>query len=310
MSRVVRAAVTETINHFGPMPKSADELESLAGRLDEVRAANVEHHVELLSHAAKHGVQVVGLGELFAGPYFALEQREFWRGLAEDWRTGPTVKRMREIAHALKLVIVAPIYELDADSGQRFNTAVLIESDGTLLGRYRKAHIPAGTNEQASFCETFYYDPSDGAPNATTSANVATNPFFPVFETSVGRIGVAICYDRHFEGVMASLAAGGAELVFNPAVTFGAQSQRLWTQESAVDAARHNLIIAASNRRGAELPWSVEYFGESHFVGPTGRLPTIDVHPSLIIADIDLGALEAGDGSGWDRARDARPEAY
>jgi hypothetical protein len=108
-----------------------------------------------------------------------------------------------------------PIFEHDPRSGRRFNTAVVIDEAGEILGRYRKTHIPVGTNEQASFCETFYYDRSDG-DLGTWPRNVSSNPFFPVFETRLVRLGVAICYDRHFEGVMSALAENGAELVLSP----------------------------------------------------------------------------------------------
>jgi N-carbamoylputrescine amidase len=296
MSRVVRAALTETSNAFAGMPERVEDLGSLAGRLDEVRAANVEHHVDLIRRAADAGAQVIGLGELFTGPYFALHEDELWFGLAEDALDGPTVTTLRGVARARGIVIVAPLYELDPESGRRFNTAVVIDEHGEPLGRFRKIHIPAGSNERAAFCETFYYGPGDLG--------------FPVFDTSLGKLGVSICYDRHFPGSVASLAAAGAELVFSPAVTFGEQSRRLWELEFQVDAARHRLFIGGSNRRGAEPPWNVDYFGASHFAGPGGVAPPLDAPAGLVLADLDLGSLSGADASGWDLCRDARPDAY
>jgi beta-ureidopropionase len=307
MSRTVRAALTQTVNAYAPMPATVDDLSSLSGRLEAVRAANVEHHVDLLRIAAAQGVRLVGLGELFTGPYFALGTEPMWTALAEDAHTGPTVTRLRAVAAELGLVVVAPIYEL-APSGQRFNTAVVLSERGEILGTYRKNHIPHGTNEQGSFHEHRYYGAGDGG--AGGPANVSGNPWFPVFETAVGRVGVAICYDRHFEGVMSALARGGAEVVLSPAVTFGAKSRRMWPFEFAVDAARHRLVIGGSNRRGAEPPWNQDYFGDSGFFGPEGRLPDRSDDPRLVISDLPLGALAAADGSGWDLARDARPEIY
>ncbi|MFT7463544.1 MAG: beta-ureidopropionase [Pseudohongiellaceae bacterium] len=309
MSRVLRVALTETVNAYESMPGSLADLGALAAHLDDVRAANVAHHIVLLRRAAEAGAAVVGLGELFTGPYFALSRDPMWFGLAEDARSGPTVSALRQTAQELQLVVVAPIYELDGDSGERFNTAVIIESDGSLAGLYRKNHIPHGENERAGFHEDFYYGPGRG-DLGQWPANFSTNPFFPVFQTSVGRLGVAICYDRHFAGVMATLAEQGAELVFSPAVTFGVQSQRLWSVEFAVDAARHGMFIAGSNRRGLEPPFAVEFFGESHVVGPNGRLPNLDVHPNLVICDVDLDELSAGVASGWQLKTDARPEIY
>ncbi len=252
MTRIVRAALTQTVNAYPHMPPTVDGLAALAGKLEDIRRANVEHHVELIRSAKQQSVQVICFGELFPGPYFALRHDSFWVGLAEDARTGKTVSTLREAARQHSMIIIAPIYELTAD-GKRFNTAVVIDERGEVLGTYRKTHIPHGQNEQGSFLEGHYYDRSDGG-NVLGPANVSKNPFFPVFQTSLGKLGVAICYDRHFEGVMWSLAKEGAELIFSPAVTFGAKSQRMWHLEFQVDAARHNVFIGGSNRKGVEAP--------------------------------------------------------
>jgi beta-ureidopropionase len=310
MTRTIRVALSETSNAFPEMPRSLAELPGMAGRLDDIRAANVAHHVDLARAAARAGAQVLGMGELFTGPYFALGRDPMWIGLAEDALNGPTVTTLRETARATGLILVAPIFELDARTGRRFNTAVVIDETGGILGRYRKTHIPVGTNEQASFCETFYYDRSDG-DLGTWPRNISRNPFFPVFETRVARLGVAICYDRHFEGVMSALAENGAQLVLSPAVTFGAKSRRMWDLEFPVDAARHNLYIGGSNRRGVEPPWSQEYFGASYFAGPAGVLPAVvSPSPNLVIADLDFDALGGADPSGWNLPRDRRPDIY
>ena len=309
MARVVRCAVTETKNAYGDMPTRIEDLASLAERLDDVRQANVDHHLELVAAAARAGVKMLGMGELFPGPYFALGREPIWRELAEDAEEGPTITAMRAAAREHAMLLVCPIYELDAASGKRFNTAVVVGETGTVIGKYKKTHIPEGTNERASFCETFYYERSDGALG-DSPVNVSQTAHFPVFDTSFARIGVSICYDRHFPGSIASLAAAGAEVVFSPAVTFGAKSQRLWELEFDVDAMRHRLFIGGSNRRGAEPPWNVEFFGASHFVGPNGRVDPIDVHPNLIVADLDLDQLAGDDPSGWGLARDTRPDIY
>ncbi|MCC6897360.1 MAG: hypothetical protein IT377_00220 [Polyangiaceae bacterium] len=304
-TRVVRVAITETRNAHPEMPADLAQLE---GKLEAVRAANVAHHVELMRAAKAQGAAIIGFGELFTGPYFALGKDPVWFGLAEDAARGPTVTELSAAAKELSMIVVAPIYELDP-SGQRFNTAVVIDEQGEILGKYRKTHLPCGANEQGSFDEPFYYDRSDGK-NGSGPANVSKNPFFPVFQTSVGRVGVAICYDRHFEGVMSSLAHEGAELVFSPAVTFGQKSQRMWQLEFQVDAARHNLFIAGSNRRGSEPPWTQPYFGESYVTGPSGVLPNLSEHPDLVVADVDLAVLSRPDPSGWNLPRDVRHEIY
>ena len=303
----IRAALTQTRNVYTPMPDSVGDLNSVAPYLESIRRANVEHHIGLIEQARDRGAGVVGLGELFTAPYFALRRDPVWLGMAEDARSGPTVTSIRETAKRLEMVIVAPIYEQAADG--RFNTAVVIDSDGRVCGRHRKCHIPWGTNEQGGFDERFYYQPSNGAPFAE-GRSTGGNPYLGVFETGVGRLGVATCYDRHFEGVMSGLARGGAEIVFSPAVTFGEKSRRLWQMEFEVEAVRHGLFIGGSNRFGVEPPWNQHYFGESHFVGPNGRLEDRSDVSNLVISDIDLEVLRRPDPAGWDIRGDTRPEIY
>jgi N-carbamoylputrescine amidase len=305
---MVRVAMTETMNAYGPMPARLTDLHELAGRLEQLRAANVAHHVALMHAAKAQGAKIIGFGELFTGPYFALGKDPMWFDLAEDAEGGPTVTTLRAAARETQMVVVAPIYERAPD-GRRFNTAVVIDERGEVLGRFRKVHLPEGANEQGSFDEPFYYERSDGQ-NGRGSACVSSNDYFPVFQTSLGRVGVAICYDRHFEGVMSSLAKEGAELVFAPAVTFGKKSQRMWHLEFPVDAARHNLFIAGSNRRGTEPPFTQAYFGESYVTGPNGVLPNVSTHSDLVIAEVDLGELARPDPSGWNLPRDARWDLY
>lgn len=307
----VRAALTETVNAFPDMPDRVADLGRLKGRLEDIRRANVEHHLELIAAAGDAGAAVVCLGELFAAPYFALRTDPMWLGMAEDAASGPTVAALRKTAAARGIVIVAPIYELDARSGKRYNTAVVIEADGRILGKYRKTHIPCGANEQGTFAETFYYGRSEGPMNAKSPRILGKNRYFPVFKTSAGKLGVAICYDRHFEGVVSALAAGGAQIVFSPAVTFGEKSRRLWETEFLVDACRHRLFIGGSNRNGSEKPWNQPYFGASYFAGPDGeKLKNVSPRPDLVIADLDFDALQRPDPSGWNLARDVRPGIY
>ncbi|MBI2386910.1 MAG: acyltransferase [Elusimicrobia bacterium] len=308
---LVRAAMIQTVNAYPDMPESVKDLRGLKRRLDAVRGANVEHNAGLIRVAAKAGGKIVCLGELCTGPYFAMTKDPMWLAMAEDAATGPSVNAFAEAARDNGIVVVAPIYELDAESKKRFNTAVVIEADGTIIGKYRKTHIPCGANEQGEFAETYYYGRSEGPQNKRSPKILGKNPYFPVFKTSVGKVGVAICYDRHFEGVVAALAEAGAELVFSPAVTFGAKSRRLWNQEFLVDACRHRLFIGGSNRRGEEKPWNQPYFGASYFAGPDGeKVSNRSPRPDLVIADLDLGSLKKPDPSGWDLKRDVRPKIY
>jgi len=304
----MRAALTQTVNVYRPMPELS-RISSLEDRLEEVRALNVAHHLELARAARDQGAELICFGELFTGPYFALTQEPLWRGLAEDPLEGPTAREVRAAARALSMVIVAPLYELCPKSGKRFNTALVVDADGEPLGLYRKTHIPNGSNEQGVFSEGFYYERSDGQA-WQSDRQVGTNPFFPVYQTAVGRIGVAICYDRHFEGVASALARGGAQLVVSPAVTFGLKSERLWELEFPVDACRHRVFIGGSNRLGSEEPWAQPFFGKSYFVGPEGRAEDLCGHPELVVSDLDLTSLEGRDPSGWALERDRRGEIY
>lgn len=308
MSTVIRVAMTQAVNAYPDMPEKVEDLPRLSSKLEDIRRANVEHHIGLMREGKKHGVAAICFGELFTGPYFALATDAMWIGLAEDAADGATVHELRAAAKELEQIVVAPIYEKDP-SGARFNTAVVIDGKGEVLGKYRKTHIPYGTNEQGTFHENFYYDRSDGK-NGGGASNVSKNPFFPVFATPIGKIGVAICYDRHFEGVMSTLKAEGAELVFSPAVTFGEKSRRMWHQEFRVDACRHNLFIGGSNRKGSERPWNQLYFGDTYFTGPNGLCNDLSPHAELVITEIDLGELARPDPSGWNLPRDSRADIY
>ncbi len=306
--RTLRAAMTETINQYGPMPQQIEDLHQLDGRLLDMRRHNVAHHVRLVAEAAAKGVKAICFGELFPCPYFAFTKSELWHQMAEPI-DGETVSELRVAAKRHDMVIVAPIYELDTTSGRRFNTAVFIDADGSVLGHFSKVHIPHGENESNPFLERFYYEGSAGRPNPSPK-NISTHPYFPVFETAVGRIGCAICYDRHFEGVMSTLSDAGAELVFSPAATFGKKSQRLWYMEFAVDACRHNLFIGGSNRFGSEVPWRQPFFGGSHFVGPNGTLENQSENPELVIVDLPLYELSAPDPAGWQLKAHRRHDVY
>jgi len=311
MANVVRMALSQATNAYAEMPEEVADLPSLRGRLEDVRDANLAHSVSLIRRAAERGAQIVQLGELFPYPYFAVTELPMWTELAEDSREGPTVSAMRAIAKEIGVIVVAPIFEVDPVTQKRFNTAVVIDDEGTVLGSYRKTHIPHGANEHGSYRERYYYGASDGLMHVEPHANLSTHRYFPVFHTKIARLGVAICYDRHFDGVMRTLAQAGAQIVACPAVTFGSKSRRLWRIESAADATRHRIFIACSNKRGAEAPWNIEYFGDSHVMGPNGPCDPIgDEDPELVVVDVDLDECAGADPAGWDILSDRRPNIY
>ena len=136
--------------------------------------------------------------EIFTGPYFCAEQNPRWYEAVERIPDGPPVKLMQEHARRHRMVIVVPIYEED-EAGIYYNTAAVIDADGTYLGKYRKNHIP---HCLPGFWEKFYFRPG--------------NLGYPVFQTAYGKVGVYICYDRHFPEGARALGLGGAEIVFNP----------------------------------------------------------------------------------------------
>ena len=139
----------------------------------------IELHEKYLAEAADAGTQVMCFQELFYGPYFCQVQDDEHKDTAEAIPDGPTTQRLIQVAKETGMVLVVPIYEKE-DEGFLYNTAAVIDADGTYLGKYRKNHIP----HVGGFWEKFYFRPG--------------NLGYPVFDTAVGRIGVYICYDRHF----------------------------------------------------------------------------------------------------------------
>jgi len=148
--------------------------------LADIKKKMIAKHEDLIADAAKKKVQVLGLQELFYGPYFCAEQNIRWYDLTERIHDGPTTVLIQKLAKKHKMVIVVPVYEVDM-TGVYYNTASVIDADGRYLGKYRKHHIP---HCHPGFWEKFYFTPG--------------NAGYPVFETRFARVGVYICYDRHF----------------------------------------------------------------------------------------------------------------
>ena len=283
-----KAAVTQTINQYD---LSQVDLDLVPEIRDEVILANLDHNIALIRQAARQGARVICLGEFFNTPYFPLEKQERWRSLSTTLEDSISVRCLQDLSKTLDLVIIAPIFERDSGTGMCYSTAIVIE-EGKALGKYRKNFVPNGSNELAGFHEGFYITGSNGTDSSVVER-------YPVFETRFGKIGVIICFDRHFPETLAQLAARGAELVFCPAVTFGRDSRRLWKKEFEVDAARYNVVIGASNRKGREAPWNVEFFGESVFMGPGGELLNLSNHPEIVLAELDICAVRASNNTGW-----------
>ena len=207
--------------------------------LARLKSRLLDKHVGLIEEAAGAGVRVLCLQELFYGPYFCAEQNERWFALAEPVPSGPTTRLMQELSRHHQMVIVAPVYEEEMP-GLYYNTAVVLDSDGTYLGKYRKTHIP---HLPPGFWEKFYFRPG--------------NSGYPVFATTAGKIGVYICYDRHFPEGARALALNGAEIVFNPSATVAGLSEYLWELEQPAHAVANGYFVGAIDRVGMEEPWAI-----------------------------------------------------
>lgn len=306
--RLVRAALLQVPQGF-PLPPRRPDLAGLAGKLSPLRDESVARQLACLEGAARLGCRLAALGELFACPYFPVDADPMWRELAEDATQGPTVKAVQEAARRFELVIVAPIYEWDGSSGKRFNTAVVVDADGSLVGSHRKVHRASGAGPH-ELAEAFHYEASDGRQWPRTRADVSGNPFFPVFATAAGRVGVALGEDRRLPGTVQSLTREGAEIILALQAASDPDAERLWEPESLADAARHGVFIGAGNRAGREAPWGRTYFGKSAWFGPGGKLQDESPVPEFAVADLDLASLADSPETPLRRERDQRPETY
>ncbi|MEO3935219.1 nitrilase-related carbon-nitrogen hydrolase [Dermatophilaceae bacterium Soc4.6] len=256
----------------------------------------IAKHEDLTRRAAADGAQIICYQELFYGPYFGAVQDPKYYDYVESI-PGPTTERFMALAKELGIVIVLPIYEV-ANEGEYYNTAAVIDADGTLLGRYRKHHLP----NLPAFWEKFYFRPG--------------NLGYPVFDTAVGKVGVYICYDRHFPEGWRELGLGGAQLVFNPSATKPGLSNRLWELEQPAAAAANQYFVAANNRIGQEVaefgPDAPHFYGSSYFVDPRGNfvgdIASTD-QEEIVIRDLDLDLVTTVRRD-WQFYRDRRPDSY
>jgi len=280
MSRIVKSGLIQCSNARS------------TGTVQEIQAAMLEKHLPMIHAAGKKGVQILCLQEIFNGPYFCPAQTPDWYDAAEPC-PGPTVEALQPIARQYGMVIVVPIYEREM-AGVYYNTAAVIDADGTYLGKYRKNHIPQ-TN---GFWEKYYFKPG--------------NLGYPVFKTRYATIGVYICYDRHFPEGARLLGLHGAEIVFNPSATVAGLSQYLWKLEQPAHAVANGYYMGCINRVGTEAPWNIgKFYGNSYFVDPRGKFlaEASEDKDELITADLDLDVIEEVRRT-WQFYRDRRPDSY
>ncbi|MBH8599320.1 nitrilase-related carbon-nitrogen hydrolase [Thermoactinomyces sp. CICC 10523] len=263
------------------------------------KKAAIEKHLPLIREAASKGAQVICLQELFYGPYFCTEQNPKWYAAAEKVPDGPTTRLMQELAKELGVVLIVPLYEEELP-GVYYNTAAVIDADGKFLGKYRKQHIPQVQAGPAGcgFWEKYYFKPG--------------NLGYPVFDTAFAKVGVYICYDRHFPEGARLLGLNGAEIVFNPSATVAGLSEYLWKLEQPAHAVANGYYLGAINRVGWEKPWDMgEFYGQSYLVSPRGEFVAIGERDreEVVIGEMDREVIREVRDT-WQFFRDRRPETY
>ncbi|HXJ93605.1 MAG TPA: nitrilase-related carbon-nitrogen hydrolase [Terriglobia bacterium] len=262
--------------------------------LAAIRKAMVAKHLRLVEQAARQHAQILCLQELFYGPYFCAEQKARWYELTERVPEGPTTQQFLKLAKKHRMAIVLPVYEEEI-TGLYYNTAAVIDADGRYLGKYRKHHIP---HCYPGFWEKFYFTPG--------------NLGYPVFETRYAKIGVYICYDRHFPEGARALGLNGAQIVFNPSATVAGLSEYLWKLEQPAHAVANGYFVGAINRVGHEQPWDIgEFYGQSYFCDPRGQIiaQASRDKDELLVADLNLDLIQEV-RSTWQFFRDRRPDTY
>lgn len=283
MSRTVRCSLIQ-----------ATSAEPPSSSLEKIRQVMTDKHVAMIRKAASDRSQIVCLQEIFNGPYFCAEQSTRWYDFTEPVPGGPTIQLMQKLAAELRVALIVPVYEVETE-GIYYNTAAVIRNDGSYLGKYRKTHIP---HVAPGFWEKFYFRPG--------------NLGYPVFDLGFAKVGVYICYDRHFPEGARALGLNGAEIVFNPSATVAGLSEYLWKLEQPAHAAANGYFIAAINRVGTEAPWNIgEFYGSSYFCDPRGQIfaQASRDKDEVLTADLDLEMISLVRKT-WQFFRDRRPDMY
>ena len=264
-----------------------------AAPIAEVMAAAIDVHIPLIEEAGRNGVQILGLQEVFNGPYFCPSQDPHWYDIAEPV-PGPDHRAMAEYAKQV------PDGDGRAGLRARAGRRLLQHRGGLRRRRQRTSASTARTTSRTrgGFWEKYFFKPG--------------NLGYPVFQTRYATIGVYICYDRHFPEGARLLGLNGAEIVFNPSATVAGLSQYLWKLEQPAHAVANGYFMACSNRVGTEAPWNIgRFYGSSYFVDPRGNFLAVgsEDQDELITAELDLDMIEEVRRV-WQFYRDRRPETY
>lgn len=253
---------------------------------------------KLVREAAAEGANIILLQELFETPYFCQKQKFEYFDLAKPLSENAAVKRFTEVAKELQVVLPISFYEKAGNTA--FNTIAIIDADGTILGTYRKTHIPDGL----PYAEKFYFTPGDTG--------------FKVWKTRYADIGVGICWDQWFPEAARSMALLGAELLFYPTAigsepTLNVDSKSHWQHAMQGHAAANIMPVIASNRIGTETDdeSSMTFYGSSFIADQTGTIveEADRETESVLVHEFDLDAI-AQMRREWGVFRDRRPEMY
>jgi N-carbamoylputrescine amidase len=261
------------------------------------KAINVRTATRLVRAAAGRGARIICLPELFSTMYFCVERRREYFDWAEPI-PGPTIDHMAGLARETGTVLICPIFERTADAF--YNAAAVLGPDGRLLGKYRKASIPFMDRARSSEPrgdEKYYFTPGDLG--------------FPTFETPFARIGILICYDRHFPEAARVLGLGGAEIVFVPTNTTR-MTRYLWDVELRAHAIANVYYVCGVNKVGRDVGGSTrDHHGDSLICNPRGEIlaQASATEEGIVTADVELSVIPELRAL-WGYYRDRRPDLY
>ena len=263
---------------------------------------NLEKARKGVRRAAEQGVQILCLQELFRSRYFCQTEDEAFFDLAESI-PGPTTEALSLLARRNQMAMVVPLFERRA-AGVYHNTAVVLDADGSLLGSYRKMHIP----DDPLYYEKFYFTPGDRG--------------YPTFETRYGSIGVLVCWDQWYPEAARLVALGGAQILFYPTAigwhpsekhSFGGAQQDAWKTMQRSHAIANGIFVASVNRVGFECPpggEGLEFWGGSFVCDPFGAVLTeASRDEELVVAECDWSRVEEVRRQ-WPFLRDRRIDSY
>lgn len=285
------------------MKNSKVKLGLLQSACSENPSENLKNTLALAEKAAKKGAQIICTQELFRSQYFCQKEDHEYFKLAEPI-PGPSTEAFQKLAKKHKVVIIASLFEKRA-AGVYHNTAVVIDADGSLLGIYRKMHIP----DDPQFYEKFYFTPGDLG--------------FKAWQTKYGRIGVCVCWDQWYPEAARLTAMQGAEIIFYPTAIgwhpkekeeYGANQHGAWELIQRSHAVANGCYVAVANRIGLEKPAGgdgLEFWGQSFVAGTSGQIlaKAAQDKEEVLVVEVDLSKVDVT-RTHWPFLRDRRIDAY